>query len=135
MLPDSCKTAQVLVIHLCDFEDVVLISPALKELRQKQPLAAITLMVSPPLSQSALHLPGVEQILVYENTDFTSLNAERELALIELLSGSSFDAAIIFTKPGESPYPLAYICYLAGIPIRLGQSQEFGGSVLSQIQS
>ncbi len=135
MLPDSWKKNQILVIHLCALEDVALISSALKELRQKQPFATITLMVSPSLSQSASHLPGVEQVLVCENTDFTSLNAERELALIELLSRSSFDAAIIFTKPGESPYPLAYICYLAGIPIRLGQSQEFGGNVLSQIQS
>lgn len=41
------------------------------------------------------------------------------------------DAAIVFTTPAQSPYLFAYLCYLAGIPIRIGQSQEFGGGVLS----
>lgn len=42
-----------------------------------------------------------------------------------------FEAAMIFTAPGRSPYAIAYLCYLAGIPIRVGQSIEFGGGVLS----
>ncbi|NEQ24377.1 MAG: hypothetical protein F6K28_35725 [Microcoleus sp. SIO2G3] len=45
---------------------------------------------------------------------------------------SDFEAAIVLTAPGQSPYPAAYRCYLAGIPIRVGQSIEFGGGVLSQ---
>jgi ADP-heptose:LPS heptosyltransferase len=51
--------------------------------------------------------------------------------LIQAIRDRAFDAAIIFTVPAQSPYSLAYLCYLAGIPIRLGQSQEFGGGVLS----
>lgn len=51
--------------------------------------------------------------------------------IIEMLRVYCFDAAIIFTPPYRSPYTLGYLCYLAGIPIRIGQSQEFGGSVLS----
>ncbi|NJL22052.1 MAG: hypothetical protein HC895_16540 [Leptolyngbyaceae cyanobacterium SM1_3_5] len=42
-----------------------------------------------------------------------------------------FDGAIVLTAPMQSPYPAAYRCYLAGIPIRVGQSIEFGGGVLS----
>jgi len=42
-----------------------------------------------------------------------------------------FQAAIVFTRPGESPWLLAYTCYLAGVPLRAGQSVEFGGAVLS----
>lgn len=133
MLPDIWQNVQrVLVIQLGDIEDIVLSGPALSTLRQTLPDAAITMMVLPTLSQMALQLPTVEQIWVYEGTGFTSSNSEPELNLIEQLSRSAFDAAIIFTNKGESPYPWAYICYLAGIPIRLGQSQEFGGSVLSQ---
>ena len=86
-------------------------------------------MTSSSNSQAG-QLPWVDEVLVYDGTLFTS-NAERELALIETLSRRAFDAAFIFTDDQESPYPLAYICYLAGIPIRLGRSQEFGGSVLS----
>lgn len=53
------------------------------------------------------------------------------LNLIQLIRRQSFDAAVILTTPAQSPYSLAYLCYLAHIPIRLGQSQEFGGGVLS----
>jgi hypothetical protein len=42
-----------------------------------------------------------------------------------------FDAVIIFTAPLYSPYTIAYLCYLAGIPIRAGQSLEFAGSLLT----
>ncbi|MBD1874329.1 hypothetical protein H6F75_12615 [Nodosilinea sp. FACHB-131] len=47
------------------------------------------------------------------------------------LRQGGFDAAVILTAPGKSPYTLGYLCYLAGIPIRIGQSSEFGGQVLS----
>ncbi|MBF2048067.1 MAG: hypothetical protein IGS54_11990 [Elainella sp. C42_A2020_010] len=51
--------------------------------------------------------------------------------LIETVRHCSFDAAIIFTESDQSPYTMAYLCYLAAIPIRIGQSREFGGNVLS----
>lgn len=52
--------------------------------------------------------------------------------VIDQLRQQAFDAAIIFTLPFQSCYTLAYLCYLCGIPIRLGQSLEFGGALLSQ---
>lgn len=50
---------------------------------------------------------------------------------IQQLRDRQLDAALIFTAPSHSPHALAYLCYLAGIPIRVGHSQEFGGGVLS----
>ncbi|HZG38397.1 MAG TPA: hypothetical protein VEZ50_06905 [Nodosilinea sp.] len=47
------------------------------------------------------------------------------------LRQQQFDVAVILTRPGQSPYTLGYLCYLAGIPIRIGYSHEFGGQVLS----
>ncbi len=52
-------------------------------------------------------------------------------SLIAQLVQCRFDAVIIFTQPFQSPYSIAYFSYLAGIPIRVGQSSEFGGSLLS----
>jgi ADP-heptose:LPS heptosyltransferase len=52
-------------------------------------------------------------------------------SLIAQLVQCRFDAVIIFTQPFQSPYSVAYFSYLAGIPIRAGQSSEFGGSLLS----
>jgi phage tail protein X len=48
-----------------------------------------------------------------------------------VLDQQKFEAAIVLSVPGQSPYAAAYRCYLAGIPIRVGQSAEFGGGVLS----
>ncbi len=51
--------------------------------------------------------------------------------LTRAIESHHFDAAIIFTEPYQSTYLAGYLCYLAGIPIRVGQSREFGGGVLS----
>jgi hypothetical protein len=69
-------------------------------------------------------LPQAEIMQKTAAKEFSSLD-------VQWLSDRRFDAALIFTAPNQSPYALAYLCYLAGIPIRVGQSQEFGGSVLS----
>ena len=122
---------KAIAICLGSLEDVTTIAPALQKLHQLLPNAAITLMTNSNGSQLAKQLPWIDDLLVYERTLFTS-NGECELTLIQILSHQAFDAAVIFTDERESPYPLAYICYLAGIPIRIGQSQEFGGGVLSQ---
>ncbi|MGL4621256.1 hypothetical protein [Chroococcidiopsis sp.] len=54
-----------------------------------------------------------------------------EKELVENLNQFGFEAAIILTNNNESPYPFAYLAYLAEIPIRVGRSREFGGSVIS----
>lgn len=51
--------------------------------------------------------------------------------LVAELRSLSCDAAVILTSVGQSPYSAAYLCYLAGIPIRIGCSCEFGGGVLT----
>lgn len=128
MLPDCWQNVARLLVTLSDIEDVMQIQPALRTLRQALPKAEITLLTTSACSQ--LVESWVDEITLYEGITFG--NPEREIDLIDKLGDRCFDAAIIFTNADESPYSLAYICYLAGIPIRLGQSQEFGGGVLSQ---
>ncbi len=132
MLPDWQNVQRVLVMQVGNRQDLMQTIPALQKLRQLLPNAAITLMVSLDSSQIDLQMPWVDDLLVYEGAGAKFVNAECELALISQLRQCAFDAAVIFTKLACSPYPLAYICYLAGIPIRIGQSQEFGGGVLSE---
>ncbi|MDQ3547200.1 MAG: glycosyltransferase family 9 protein, partial [Chloroflexota bacterium] len=43
----------------------------------------------------------------------------------------SFDAALIFTSFSQTPHTAGYVCYLAGIPLRAGESKEFGGAALT----
>jgi ADP-heptose:LPS heptosyltransferase len=133
MLPESWQNVRrVLVTQVGSRRDLMHTIPALQKLRQLLGDRAIALMVSPSNSQISLQLPWVDDVLVYEGVEVKFENSERELTLISKLRQSAFDAVVIFTNLWESPYTLAYICYLAGIPIRVGQSYEFGGGVLSQ---
>lgn len=50
---------------------------------------------------------------------------------ISRLRARRFDAALIFGSPSYSPYPIAYACLLAGVPIRAGLSSESGGAALT----
>ena len=49
---------------------------------------------------------------------------ESDAALIAELKARAFDAAAIFTVYSQSPLPAAYLCYLAGIPLRLAHCRE-----------
>jgi ADP-heptose:LPS heptosyltransferase len=53
------------------------------------------------------------------------------MAAVEALKKRSFDAAIIFTSYKQSALPAAYLCYLAGIPLRAAGSFEGPGSLLT----
>lgn len=137
MLPSEGENIQrILAIRLDNMGDIVMLSPALRTLRSNLPNVSITLMASPAGSQVAPLLPWVDDVLtsrvVWQDTSGTMpLNPMRETTLIEKIAKRQFNAAIIFTNFSQSPYPPAYLCYLAGIPIRIGQSKQFGGSVLS----
>ena len=59
------------------------------------------------------------------------LDPAREQAMIELLAECRFDGAIIFTSFRQSSLPAAYLCYLAGIPLRAAASIDGPGSLLT----
>jgi ADP-heptose:LPS heptosyltransferase len=55
----------------------------------------------------------------------------REWQLISALLDRRFDAAVIFTSFSQSPHPAGFVCSLAGIPLRLGESKEKDGNALT----
>ena len=127
---------RILAVRLDNIGDVIMLGPALRALRQSLPQAAITLLASPGGSQAALLLPWVDDVLVWravwqDISGTMPLDPERELELVKTLRDGHYDAAFIFTSFSQSPYPPAYACYLAGIPIRIGHSKEFGGGMLT----
>jgi lipopolysaccharide heptosyltransferase II len=138
MLPEHwANVRRILAIRLDNIGDLVMLGPSLRTLRRALPQATITLMASPGGSQVAPLLPWVDDVLTHraiwqDTSGAIPQDAARELALVETIRAGRFDAAVIFTSFSQSPYPPAYVCHLAGIPIRLGQSKEFGGSLLSQ---
>lgn len=136
-VPDDWKQVRrVLAVRLDNLGDVVMTGPALRTLRHALPDAEITLMVTPLGSRIATLLPWVDRLLVHrpvwQDAAGTMLfDPAREQGLVRDIRAGCYDAAVIFTSFSQSPYPPAYVCYLAGAPIRLGQSKEFGGSILS----
>lgn len=134
--PLLASLRRILAIRLDNIGDVVMTGPALRALRQNYPAAEITLMANNSGSQAAPLLPWVDDVIPWravwqEIGQNAPVDVEKEMKLVALLSERAFDAAFIFTSFAQSPHPPAYACYLAGIPVRVGQSKEFGGALLT----
>lgn len=137
MLENNLQAARrILAVRLDNIGDVFMLGPALRSLRTALPTAHITLLASPAGCQAAALLPWVDETIelrpVWQDVSGAlPFDPSREQALVQRLQAGQYDAALIFTSFSQSPYPAAYVCYLAGIPIRIGQSKEFGGRVLT----
>ena len=127
---------QVLVMHLGDTGAVVMLSPALRALREALPQAELTLMTSLAGSQITPLLPWVDQVMVDQavgqaGSGSRSINPREEIALIERLRQHDFSIALIFNSVSQPPTRAAFACYLAGIPYRVAFAKGMGGAVLS----
>ncbi|MGV0025799.1 glycosyltransferase family 9 protein [Phormidesmis priestleyi] len=136
MLPDEWRTVRkILAVQVGNVDELIKLSPTLKQLKRVLPEVTIALLCSPQLSRVALSLPAVDEVLLHwalaQPEGVLDCNSLALLPLIEMLRSQQFDAAILFPQAAQSPYPLAYVCYLAEIPIRVGWSDEFGGGLLS----
>lgn len=136
MLPELQDLSRILVVRLDNIGDMVMTGPALRALRQAYPAADITMLASPAGQQVTPFLPWIDNVIAWraiwqDISPDAPLNPYRELRLVELLKNRAFDAAFILTSFTQSPHPVAFVCYLAGIPYRLGQSKEFGGGLLT----
>lgn len=125
----------ILAVGMDTMGDVVMIGPALRALKEGAPGARLTLLASPAGAQVAELLPWVDEALpcraIWQDRGRLPFDPERELELVRSLAERRFDAALVFTSCGQTPHAPAYACYLAGIPLRAGASQEFGGSLLT----
>jgi ADP-heptose:LPS heptosyltransferase len=126
----------VLVMQLDDTGAIVMLSPALRALRQALPQAELTLLTSEKGSQMAPLLPWVDHVMVdpmigEDGAGSRLINPREEIAFIERLRCHNFSTALIFTSISQSPLRAAFACYLAGIPYRVGFAKGVSGSVLS----
>lgn len=135
LLPQWSSVRNILVIRLDNIGDVLMLAPALRAIKETLSRSCITLMASPSGSQAAELLPWVDDVLTVRSLwqDLGKLEFEptREWELIQTVRDRQFDAAIIFTSFSQTPHAAGYLCYLAGIPLRVGGSKEWGGSIFS----
>lgn len=132
---DWSSTSRVLAVRLDNLGDVVMVTPALRALRAALPAGArLDLLASPAGAALAPLLRSVDEVhavsALWQDADGRlPLDPARELAVVDRLRG--YDAVVVFTSFAQSPWPVAYAAYLAGVPVRVGVSKEFGGGVLS----
>ncbi len=116
----------ILVVRTDRIGDVVLTSPAFKELRGAFPYAKITALVVPSTKELVEGNPNIDQVLVDDrkNDHKGILGFWR---LVSILREKRFDCAIIFhTKRRANA-----LCFLAGIPYRAGYRNNKWGFLLT----
>ncbi len=126
----------ILVVRLDNIGDVIMLGPALRAVKETSPQARITLLASPAGATAAPLLPWIDDVITWRTIwqdvgNRIAFDPARERQLIEVLAERHFDAALIFTSFSQTPHTPGYVCYLAGIPLRAGESKEFGGSTLT----
>jgi len=133
---DPGTLQRVLLVRVDNLGDVLLMTPAFRAVRRALPAAHLALLAGPAGCQVGRLDPDIDETILYhalsEDVYFRlPQDPEREMAAVEAIRGRNFDAAIIFTSYKQSALPAAYLCYLAGVPLRAAGSFEGSGSLLT----
>jgi ADP-heptose:LPS heptosyltransferase len=136
MQPDALGACRrLMLVRLDNAGDVIMLGPAIRALRDAHPAANLTLLASPAGAAAAELLPWLDDVQIervaWQDASHGAADVGNERALVERLAAGAWDAMLIFTSFAQTPFPAAYAGLLAGIPIRAGQSTDFGGSVLT----
>ncbi|NJO07982.1 MAG: glycosyltransferase family 9 protein [Chloroflexaceae bacterium] len=136
-IPEAWRSVKrILAIRLDNLGDMLLMTPALHAIKESLPGVELSVLAGPVGAQATRLNPDVDDVIVYHSPQMDPWgqlpqDPEREFALIATLRERNFDAAVIFTSFRQSSLPQAYVCYLAGIPLRLAASIDGCGSLLT----
>src|ERR687884_1451169 len=144
MIDERWQAARrIAAVRLDNLGDVLVTTPAIHAIKQSLPMlargvpgASLTLLASPVGGQAGRLNPDIDEVIVYEAPWMDPWHklpqdADREQRVIAALRKRRFDGAIIFTSFRQSSLPQAYLCYLAGIPLRVAASIDGSGSLLT----
>ncbi|MFH1359904.1 MAG: glycosyltransferase family 9 protein [Candidatus Omnitrophota bacterium] len=120
----------ILVVRTDRIGDVILTTPALAYLRQAYPKSKISLMVTPATVELVDGNPYLDEVIVYDRQE-KDKGPIRFWKFIFALRKKKFDCAIVYhTKKRTN-----LICFLAGIPERVGyHNNKFGFLLTKKIQ-
>lgn len=132
---DWSGLARILVVRPDNLGDVLLLGPALRALRRAAPAATLDLLAAPAGAAAAPLLPEVDRVLTasvsWQQLDPDRISVDADRGLVARLAAADYQAVLIFTSFAQSPWPAAYLCRWAGVPVRVGMSKEFGGAGLT----
>jgi ADP-heptose:LPS heptosyltransferase len=130
------EARNLLAIRLDNMGDMVMLGPALRAIKDTSPAARVTVLASPAGARATTLLPWLDDVMTWEPV-WQDTNGRlpqdplRERRLIDQIAERSFDGALVFTSFSQDPHVPGYVCYLAGIPLRAGESKEFAGGTLT----
>jgi ADP-heptose:LPS heptosyltransferase len=130
---------RILVVRPDNVGDVVLLTPALRALRAAAPDARIELLASPAGAAVAPMIPELDGVLTASpswqlldaaaNPTGAGALAAGEHDLLGRIAAGRYDVLLVFTSFSQSPWPVAHLGLLAGVPTRVVHSREFAGAV------
>ena len=110
----------ILVNALVNLGDVVLTTSAVALLRKAYPEAKITMLVKPAVQEAVENNPVIDEVIVFKyRARENSLG--KMWRMVRDLKRRHFDLAISFDRKLRP----ALLCWLAGIPTRVGPSRVF----------
>lgn len=112
------KIKKILVLRNDRFGEFLLNIPAFVALRKNFPQAHLALVVASYLQGLAHCIEGIDEVMTWENRKH---KVSEILSLASLLRKKSFDLSIVFNPSKE----FNIICFLAGIPMRLGYNHKW----------
>jgi lipopolysaccharide heptosyltransferase II len=115
----------LLCVRLDSIGDVLMTTPAIRAFKETLG-CRITLLTSPAGAAAARYVPEVDEILTFNAPWMKASPAActQDEFFVKDLEKKAFDAAAMFTVYSQSSLPAAYLCYLAGIPLRLAFCRE-----------
>lgn len=118
----------ILCVRLDNMGDVLMCSPALQAIDDSIEGIKLTMLVSPAGSKAARLIPAVDDIIEFDAPWVKSaplaMDPGAVISMADVLKKRNFDASIIFTVYSQSPLPAAFLCFLAGIPVRVAHCRE-----------
>jgi ADP-heptose:LPS heptosyltransferase len=129
------EAKNILAVRLDNIGDMVMLGPALRAVKETSPRARLIVLATPGGASAAPLLPWIDDVLtwrpIWQDLGHLPFEPARERQLVDTLAERQFDAALIFTSFSQTPHAAGYVCDLAGIPLRAGESKEFGGRCLT----
>lgn len=124
---DMAQVHSVLIVHLFEIGDVVMLTPFLRELRRLLPEARITLIVKPETQNLVATCPYVDDVIAYDTRlapvwrplllPWRAFHAARRL------KGRPFDLAIVPSWLADNSYASFLACF-SGARWRVGYSER-----------
>jgi lipopolysaccharide heptosyltransferase II len=114
---------KLLCVRLDSIGDVLMTTPAIRACKESFDCRTVLLTSATGMATARL-VPEIDSAIAFAAPWMKPLAAPRDEAILQRLRDERFDAAAIFTVFSQSALPAAYLCYLAGIPLRLAHCRE-----------